>query len=151
MNNHFEKFLARLLQMSVIVFCLQGCSQQLSPPDLYPGFQIRFGQGGGFTGLKTEYAILKDGHSYKQTAGQDTFRYERQFDKTFVDQAMKNIELLKLQELELNSPGDLYYFIEFKEGEKSKRLVWGNPGERPPQSLVAYYQLLYKSMKTEKK
>lgn len=152
--NQFFPFLQRGLLYSgiglVIVFCL-GCKTQQVFPDKFDGFQIRFGQGGGFTGLKTEYAILDNGHYFKQSAGKDTFEYVNRFGQQFVDQMIKNVDFLKLDKLEMNHPGDFYFFIELKEGLDSKRLVWGKSDIETAESLKAFYRILYTSVKKDQK
>ena len=152
--NHVFPFLQRkLLYFGIClltILCL-GCKTQQISPDKYAGYQIRFGQGGGFTGLKTEYAILENGHYFKQAAGKDTFEYVNRFEKQFVDQMIKNIDFLKLDKMNINHPCDLYFFIELKEGPDSKRLVWGKSDVETAESLKAFYRILYSSVKNDLK
>jgi hypothetical protein len=146
----FPQKIILVLILTSIIFAI-GCKTQRSYPAKYDGTQIKFGQGGGFTGLKTEYAILENGDCFKKSAGKDTFKYYVRFDKTYVDQMLYNFDFLGLREIEMHAPGDLYFFIELTEGDNMKKLVWGKSDVETSESLKSFYRILYTSVKKELK
>ena len=124
------------------------CNTKKEIPQTFEGPHIAFGQGGGFSGLKTEYILLRNGNLYKRNAGSKDFKALKPFDKQFVGQIHRNIDFLNLKEIRCNNPGDLYYYVELHEKESVHRMVWGKPDFKPDQTLVSFYNILFRSVKT---
>ncbi len=94
-------------------------------PDEFMQKQIVFGNGGGFTGLETTFVLQQNGQLFKlnmdstytelgMLSAEETQKY---FDK---------LEECKVKEVDFNNPGNMYFFLEEKEGTDTHRLVWGD-------------------------
>ncbi len=117
-------------------------------PKDFKGNQIHFGQGGGFTGVITHFALLEDGRVFQKEFRDSTFTLHDTWDKAFVKQMFHNYQQLKLDQVEHYHPGNLYYFIEHRSPTTdTHRISWGQSGYSPTENIVTFYNLLYRSTK----
>ena len=125
-----------------------GCrSTQALPPE-YKGEQLHFGQGGGFSGIVTYYALMDDGRLFQKDPKDSSYTLITKWTDDFVRQMFNNYHLLHLDQVDHYEPGDLYYFIEYHSKENEvHRIGWGKPGFIPDDNVVLFYSLLYKSSK----
>jgi hypothetical protein len=127
---------------------LVSCTSPKDFPQNYPGTQIHFGQGGGFTGAVTYFALFDDGRLFQRAARDTTYIYLEEWDKQFVGQIMATWKTLQLDSISYYEPGDIYYFLQHKTDKASfHRITWGRNGFVPDKKVVNYYTLLYKSTK----
>ena len=140
----------RLIYLLAVGVCLlMACSSPKDFPADYKKDQIHFGQGGGFTGAVTYYVLLEDGRVFQRGQLDSTFTFLEQWTPAFTEQMFTNYSSLHLQDITYNEPGDLYYFITYRSpGDPDHRLTWGRSGFKPDQNAVRFYNLLFKSIKT---
>ncbi len=126
------------------IFSFTFCKSSKYTPADYPDSQIRFGNGGGFTGQVTETCLLDNGTLFTGT-GLQTKVYEKsgRIKKTIADQLFQNFQILNLGEVEYHHPGNIYHYIELKEGNGSThRITWGDDKHKVPQKVKLFYDLL---------
>ena len=133
-----------LMLMAMLVTC--------SPSTEYPKKErtdeIHFGQGGGFSGAVTHYILLEDGRLFQQGWKDTTKTYVDTWPGLFTRQMFLNYKSLKIDALNYNEPGDLYYFVEYHAKKKEPhRVTWGRTGLQVDPNLTNYYNLLYRSVK----
>ncbi|MBK6545990.1 MAG: hypothetical protein IPO78_05135 [Saprospiraceae bacterium] len=106
---------------------------------------IRIGNGGGFTGIETVFSISRNGQIEQDGKLVDRLK------KTDVEQIITNIEVLGLDQIELNQPGNIYKFIEYSMEGKTHRICWDANSELVNKNLNLYYNhvhyLIYKLIK----
>ena len=122
-----------------IIFLLSACKTY--SPDQLPESQLRFGNGGGFAGIETTYTLLENGQLFKSSSV-DTVQQE--LNKTKIKNAKQVFEqmtALQLDSIDLNSPGNVYQFVEKKVGTQSHRVVWTGVSEIPALDSL-YHQLV---------
>ena len=109
----------------------------------FPDAQLTFGSGGGVAGLVNDFTLLENGQLFKRSSKDNVFVALKGAKKDAVSQAFKNFSFLGLDQMDVNQPGNLYYFIEHKAKDgTTRKLVWGN-GESPDEDkLKLYYKLL---------
>lgn len=105
-------------------------------PDNYKKRQIIFGSGGGFTNLVNEYRLLENKKLY----------HKKSNDTTFTELGKQNADTTKLlfskavtlfeDTTTLHQPGNVYYFIKFRNGNKTQEMVWGSSKENTPTSDI---------------
>lgn len=123
------------------VVSLIACSHKMNP-DKYTKSQIIFGSGGGFTNLVNEYHLLENGRLY----------HKRSTDTTFIELGKQNTDSVKIlfaktkvlfnETKELHEPGNMYYFIKFRQDSATKELVWGASKETSPAKAKDLYKEL---------
>ena len=139
-----------LLPVIIGFLAVIGCSAPQDFPANYKQDQIHFGQGGGFTGGVTYYALLEDGRVFQRGQLDTIFTYLEKWTPGFTEQMFSNYNSLHLQEMDFNEPGDLYYFVNYKSpGDPDHRLTWGRSGFKPDHNVVRFYNLLFKSIKSK--
>ncbi|MEO5581877.1 MAG: hypothetical protein ABIR66_04250 [Saprospiraceae bacterium] len=109
----------------------------------YPKSIIYFGNGGGFTGFETTYALLESGDVYKKNGFQDQCVYLCRLKPNETKQIFSNYEFLGLSAIELNEPGNTYSFIEFSNSNTKHKLTWDRSGSGTvPGNLKLFNSLL---------
>jgi hypothetical protein len=100
--------------------------------------EIKFGEGGGFTGIVTEYQIKANGDIFIIKS----LEKENKKIKTINKSQLKNIEnkisKISKESLSFNHPGNLYYFIETDQ----TKIVWGDPTFPEPIDIKELYNYL---------
>ncbi|HEY3385190.1 MAG TPA: hypothetical protein VGK46_01695 [Saprospiraceae bacterium] len=143
------------LKINLAIILLMGfafisCSSRKEFPVRYKGDQIHFGQGGGFTGGVTYYALLDNGRLYQLVDRDTIFTYQETWKEPFTTQVFLSYETLQLEKISYYEPGDIYYFLEHKKSDgQLHRITWGRNGFVPDPKVVNFYNLLYKSTKTK--
>ncbi len=135
------------LMVSLSFIC---CKTPTYAPDTYEGKMITFGSGGGVTGHISCTAIMENGYIYRGTGLTNIdFEMNGRLKTGEVDQLFKNYEVLGLAEVNYDSPGNTYRFIEFKQDSSIQRIVWGAKDELPDKKVDTYYNIL--KAKTQQK
>jgi hypothetical protein len=141
------------LKTSLVILLLTGitlfsCKSPKEFPEKYKGEQIHFGQGGGFTGAVTYFALFDDGRLFQRAAVDSTFGYVDTWNQSFTSQMIASWQTLQLDSISYYQPGDIYYFMQHKiNDEPFHRITWGRNGFVTDPKVVKYYNLLYKSTK----
>ncbi len=121
----------------------QSCKTTKYTPTDFPDEQITFGSGGGFSGIVNDYTLLANGQLFKRSSTDNKFVELKKLKKNEAKQAFKNYQFLGINNLTVNSPGNLYYFIQYKDKDKKEhKLVWGDNDAPIDQNLKTYYDLL---------
>ena len=132
----------------ILICAVLACTPSTNYPKKEKRDEIHFGQGGGFTGAVTHYILLEDGRLFQQKWKDTTKTYIDTWPGIFTRQMFLNYKSLKIDTIQHNEPGDLYYFLEYHSRKKEPhRIVWGRPGFQAEDNLITYYNLLYKSVK----
>jgi hypothetical protein len=139
------------LFLSILPFLTDiACKPSAEFPIEFKGEQIYFGQGGGFSGILTYYALLDDGRLFQKGLRDSSYILVDTWKGDFVTQMFTNYHQLHLDTINYYEPGDLYYFLQYKSANKPlKRIAWGRSGFKPDDNLVTYYNLLFKSTKSK--
>lgn len=136
-------------QFIIILFFISGIVLACGPQGVlyeYQNTKIVFGSGGGFTGQVMEYQLdargnlkLIEGLSGAQTN-------LGKIKKSDLKKIYKTLSELNLSKMNINQPGNMYYFIKEVDSASINEVVWGNPDYDSPQDLQEFYDLLISSM-----
>jgi len=85
-----------LLLMSLLG--LFSCKSTSYTPMDYPEAMITFGSGGGFTGIKTEYTLLKNGQLFMKSSNDKEHTALKTVDKNKVIQIFENLKTLGIKD-----------------------------------------------------
>jgi hypothetical protein len=131
---------------------LVSCKSQMTNYDDYKGKIMVVGKGGGFTGAYDEFSILENGQVYKYSTITKKRLLLGNMKKNFADQIFNNYELLKIGEKNINAPGNMNYFIEFKNGDNNLKSIWSDQKDESTSELMLYYKTVmnYISVSVEK-
>lgn len=128
---------------TAVLGLFSGCKSQDYQPDTYPDSQIIFGSGGGFTGMVSTYVLLEDGRIFDKAPASESFTLLKKGEKKAARACFEQLSKMKMAEMVLDYPGNLYYFIELKAPETAPyRLTWGDMNTAIPDEVSALYQAL---------
>lgn len=137
------KIIAGLLSLVLICLCSFSCkTQQTYTTDSFEGKMLTFGTSGGFAGTISENYFFENGQFMHHTSRPKNTITHKNIDQEIVDQAFSNFYSLGFDDLEVNDPGNLNYYIKLKEGEKEKVLLWGGNNDAVPEILMVYFKNL---------
>ena len=112
--------------------------------------QIIFGSGGGFTGATDLYALDYKGQLQKYNSlSKETIdlpaipaKEAKGYFRSFLEHGFDT--------LEYSSPGNMTYFIGYKNDSTDKRINWG-AGQETPEGVQEYYNSLLKTVSNNNK
>lgn len=140
MNHYFSLFLT----LVVVMAGFSGCksSKTSYTPDTYPDTQLVYGKGGGFAGTVQTYYLLKDGSLFQQSNMKGEITPLLDMQKSEAKDLFKEAEGLELATRSLNTPGNMYAFIEWRTPDASNRIVWDAMADKAPADLRRFHQRL---------
>lgn len=86
---------------------------------------LEWGTGGGFTGAVKSFCILDNGHYFKSEDGGESYVEAGKLAKDQARVFFNNYDQLGLAAIQLNEPGNKYYFIVEKGHSNPHKLLWG--------------------------
>jgi hypothetical protein len=127
----------------IVLGVLVSCKSKKAVLDPASAPAIVWGNGGGFTGKEVSFKLLENGQIFKSEGAQSGISLEMKPIKAKVAKAMFSAaKELDLATVALNSPGNMYYFVEFQVDGKPNRITWGDKQAELPQKLKDFYVLL---------
>ncbi len=121
-----------LIVSSLLLFAQCKTTQDYQTPYEYEGRSISFGNGGGFTGKSVDFTLMDNGQIFKGLNKEGTVDMIKKISKDQVNQIFDTFDLLGFGELTINSPGNMYFFVQMNNHESAStqnddnKLVWGN-------------------------
>lgn len=118
------------------------CKTPMFNPSAYSGQYFLIGQGGGVTGREKGTCINDRGLIYTfEGLGDWQFTYQKKLPLDLFHQLESNYKVLKLNELQLQQPGNTYKFIEWSNGKQKQRLTWNEQVELNTKSAKLFYDI----------
>lgn len=102
-----------------------------------------FGQGGGFTGKVTEYAIVSDGNLYANDLSTGERKLLKKINHKISRQFFIDAESLHLFTLQFNNPYNINYYIIYVKGPKQNKVNWGDAKNPPPAGVKELWERLW--------
>ncbi len=131
----------RFCALQVLLWLLSGhCTSKYSPDNL-PAQQVRFGTGGGIVGRETTWILLTNGQLFKLKASETSAggsAVRRQGRRLFREAKA----LLSTPRPLFSHPGNVYWFVEWRDGAREQRITWGHPDHPADTAIVQLHQRL---------
>ncbi|MCB0532242.1 MAG: hypothetical protein H6574_20260 [Lewinellaceae bacterium] len=127
-----------LLALLCTATVFSQCKTTKYTPDNLPDEYLRFGNGGGFTGIETTYTLLENGQLFKSVSRQSETQELATCKRKKVKRLFERAETLDLANLKFMYPGNIYQFVEILDDGAMNRIVWGekdNPVDENIKSL----------------
>lgn len=121
----------------LIILSLLGCKTQTNLDVQLPPEKIHFGNGGGFAGIVKEYILHSNGSVQFKVSRDTVFHHIATVDQQVTAQMFDNFATLKIGDLDMNSPGNMYCYLYGSDSDKSSKLVWNQ--ENPENKKVDLY------------
>ena len=110
--------------------------------DTYKKRQITFGSSGGFANLVNEYRLLENRKLYHKRGTDSLFVALDRKEATEVKLIFDKARSLFGETKDFREPGNIYYFIRFKQDTITNEIVWGSSKENTPQKAKELYKEL---------
>lgn len=127
-----------------------SCNNKVYTLSELPDKQIIFGSGGGFTGAYTQYLLLENGQLFFTTNHGKTYDVIENMNKKTAKDFFKEVETLMKSKKIKNQPGNMTYFVHYKTGETTTKIIWGQNGPQIDDDIDSFYNALNKSVKGKK-
>lgn len=124
----------------VLLFTSAAC--QKYSIDNMPIDQIHFGEGGGITGAITEYCLLKNGQLFNKKHFTEDYKSFKKIKKRTAKKLYKTCKKIELQEVQIDNPGDKYYYIAYETKGFKHKITWGGNQQKPPIEVIELYAAL---------
>jgi hypothetical protein len=129
-----------------VVFFLFSCksAQEVEATKPPQGKRYAIGQGGGFTGVYSEFILSENGKVHKYDFKYDREVYFKDLEKVDLIYFLEKIEDLSLEGMEINHPGNITKYIDVRDGRNSiNKIVWGHPNYRADKELTTLHEEMY--------
>ena len=136
------KFILYFFVISQIM--LFSCASRKATPDTYEKRQLVFGSGGGVTGMVTTYYLLENGQLFKKGSMDSSYELVKKVPGKVRKAMFATMEQMKLSDMEINHPGNMYYFIQTNQEGGKGRVCWGEQGYKISDDVKSFYQSLTK-------
>ena len=151
---YFDSYLTTLLStvymktskiassIMILILLLAGCSKKITMEKM-PATQIIFSSGGGFTAQVKEYCLLENGKIVEKSKDGQEFDVLTTIDRDKATQCFNVSKTFKLDEMQFNEPGNMYYFITIRSKSKTEnKIVWGNKSKPVSSEVAALHKML---------
>ena len=92
----------------------------------YDGIRLTVGTSGGFAGEEKKFVLFDNGNLYKISSLTRDTVFLAKLENTKSKQIINNYKVLGLGQMNISEPGNMNYFIEYKNGDYSHKLLWSN-------------------------
>jgi len=114
------------------------------------GRTIIIGFGGGVTGAVTTYKIYEDGSLFESNSHNIHEAQKKLKVLSDAKAIQSQFDALKIDDIKLNAPGNVYFFVAYEEDRKSHRCTWGANDVQAPENLKTFYDSLMKTISENK-
>lgn len=132
-----------------VSLCFFNCKSTKYTPEAFPETQIIFGDGGGFSGVVTEYILLENGQFFKKSSLKSGHEELKSLKKKEAQKIYERLENLRLHKFDINHPGNLYYFLRITNEELDHTITWGAGDYNLREEIMDFYKTLRGLVKTQ--
>jgi hypothetical protein len=133
----------------LLFFTAFSCTsqKQVSSPDEWKGNFIRFGKGGGFTGVSDVYVLLENGQLFAKQGWSNSFKKLESVNKKTAADVFKQAAAISFPSSDVNEPGNLFKELQIVLKGKKINLVWSDGNPSINQEFNALHQKLFSLIK----
>lgn len=117
---------AYYLILFLAVLSYYSCKQKQFIPEDYNGDWMIIGHGGGFSGQVIEYQLMENGRVFRKNSLNKVTEEVKSLSKSTYQQVISNFSKLGLDQIEMNQPDNMYYYIIWSFDGKGGKIVWNN-------------------------
>ena len=137
----------RILYFAIAILALSSqCKHPKYTADNLPDEHLRFGNGGGFTGVETTDTLLENGQLFKSTTAAPQAVALKNCPRKTAKKLFETAESLGLEKMDFAHPGNIYSFIEYTDDGKTSRVTWGDREHPVDEKIRALYEQLLQQL-----
>lgn len=131
----------RILLFLIIIVSLASCSSSGKVKNDSNGKRLIFGNGGGFTGIYTNYELDENGEVFTLLAD-STLMPIKKLRKKQTREIFEQAAKLKITTPEFNHPGNMSSFIKYEAKEALTEYKWGDTNVSVPNEILDLFNKL---------
>ncbi|MEL7531508.1 MAG: hypothetical protein AAFN10_09385 [Bacteroidota bacterium] len=131
-----------LLLNLIIGLILFSCKSRPMDPENYTETKIKFGSGGGFTGLYTHYQLLDNGDLFMQKEPDSTQQHLARIKRKMYKPLFAALDQIDQEAFRYQNPGNMTRYVEVQMGDTSYRASFAMQDSLAPQAVQDMYQQL---------
>lgn len=125
-----------------LIALLGACKGTQYTPANLPERQLSFGNGGGFAAAYHEYLLLENGQLFVKKGITGEHIALPAVKKRLAKAWYKEASVLFSDSIAFNYPGNIYYFVQWKNADYENRITWGDPVHPDVEKMKALYDEL---------
>jgi len=133
----------KIILLSFILPLFFACSTSKNMVYKQTSSQIFFGNYGGFTNVKLEYVLNDDGNIFK--IEKDSTFFIKKINREQLKDIQNSIDEDEFRKTQVNTPGNITYFVRLKTKEFENRVIWSDNGLNKPVEIL--YNKLFDLLK----
>ena len=118
-----------LMILSLVLLLIVACRSNKYSADQLPDQQLHFGTSGGFAGITTTTILLNNGQLFHQKMAKANWEQLAAQKKRVGKKHFAKARQIKWDELPDTEPGNLNYFIVWKNGSEEHRFDWSKSNQ----------------------
>jgi hypothetical protein len=131
----------RILLSLFLIASFASCSSPGKVTRDPNGQRLIFGNGGGFTGIYTNYELYEDGNIFIFRPD-STLQPLKKLRKKQTHDIFMQASKLKISQPEFNHPGNMTWFIKYKVNGVTTEYKWGESNAPAPGEIQDFYNQL---------
>ena len=135
--------------VSIMVLCTQCKTKALTSLDDHSGRHISFGNGGGFTGKILNYILLDNGQMYRGQGISEGVKPFKTISDEQTEQIFNTYDDMGFSNLDIDSPGNMYFYVEMHESDEQHKLLWGSHDAGESKELRVFHANLMALVKPQ--
>ncbi len=136
----------RRLPCFLLLLLFSYCKSPEFSADNLPAQQLRFGSGGGITGVYTTYILLENGQLFRHHSLTDSLESLPELKRRQARRLWSEAEDLRLGERRFHQPGNMSYFLEMRTDSLQHRLTWNDNDQPSRTDVLDFYQKLIQTI-----
>ena len=129
-----------LLLFATITSC--ASQKEVASPAEWKGNSIKFGKGGGFTGVSNMYVLLENGQLFSQDGLSSNYTALSKVSKKAAAALFKSAALLSFPAADVNEPGNMYKELQVTLPNKTIKLLWSDGNTTVNSDINNFHQQL---------
>ena len=131
----------------IVGLLVQTSAQSLPSPSTLFKRQVTFGTGGGFAGTTRSFVLHENGDLWMRERATDSLKLHKTLSDKQTKQFFQSADQLQLEKYKFNSPGNVYYFIEYNNPKKrlKEKVTWGDSKRKVSTYVQRFYNQLIKT------
>ncbi len=127
---------------ATLLFTSYNCKSKQYTANALPENQVRWGSGGAFMGQETSFLLLKNGQFFKTVGVSPNMGVLESIQKVQAKALYKAVKNADLKAMDMKKTGAPYKFIEIRDGDGIRTLVWNDNDTSVDPKIVELYNKL---------
>ncbi len=132
-----------------LFFITLGCKTAKFQATELPPEHIIVGNGGGFTGVQTEFIVLENGQVFEKSSLTGTTNEIKSINKKKAQHFFELVNSIQIDSMDFNHPGNIYKYVTLNSENRKESIVWGDVNYEVSGKVEECYQSIWEAIKSK--